>query len=218
MVALSAIHVIIQNAPDGLMKMEKGEGFPPFDGLKSRTPLGGKIGHIKVGVRPVDPLLLERISDRLIGLKEKGIELPDPAEMAVRSVDGFYHFLSILSLAEGKEDNIVSVVNYDPVRRTFLLSKDGEPDDVMELFWFGFETFPEDMILVYIPPEKDHSLRSPEDLDRRVELSLGVMREWKDSRLLVHSTGTYWRGKNLDSLMDYIMEDQDNSAADQKSQ
>ncbi|MGA1848844.1 MAG: hypothetical protein ACMUHB_05840 [Thermoplasmatota archaeon] len=198
--------------------MENGKGFPPLDGLKSNVPLGGKIGHIKVGVRPVDPLLMERLTDRLADLQEQGVKLPDPAEMAVRSIDGFYHFPSMLSIARGEQENVVSVVNYDPVRRTFLLSKDGEPRDIMELFWFGFETFPGDMILVHMPPVDGNDLRSPENLDRRVELSLAIMRDWKGSRILRHPTGTYWRGENLDSLIMFIKEYQSNGERDQMSQ
>ncbi len=198
--------------------MENGKGFPPLDGLNSKVPLGGKIGHIKVGVRPVDPLLMERLTDRLAELQNEGTKLPDPAEMAVRSIDGFYHFPSLISIAEGKQESVVSVVNYDPVRRTFLLSKDGEPRDIMELFWFGFETFPGDMLLVHIPPADGNDLRSPEDMDRRVELSLAIMRDWKGSRILEHPTGIYWRGDNLDSLISFIRKYRKSGSGDQMSQ
>jgi hypothetical protein len=166
----------------------------------------------------VDPLLLEKLSNRLSELRNQGVELPDPASMAIRSVDGFYHFPSLVALAAGSEDNVISVVNYDPVRRTFLLSKDGKPDDIMELFWFGFETFPKDMILLYTSPEGGDELSYPEDMDTRVNLSLGIMREWKDSRSLEHSTGMYWRGETLDSLVLHLREGKRKDPADQRSQ
>jgi len=190
----------------------------PFSGLKSRTPLGGKIGHVKVGVRPVDPVLVERISGRLGELKEKGVDLPDPASLAIRSVDGFYFFPSLSDLSRGDQEKVISVINYDPVRRTFLLSRDGEPNEIMELFWFGFETFPTDMVLLYLPFEYGNGLNPPEDTGSRINLNIGIMKEWKDSRLLEHSTGIYWRGEGLDPLLEYLRTYHAGRSRDHRSQ
>jgi len=184
--------------------MERKEaGIARTDGLVDNTPLGARIGIVKVAIRPPDPMLLEKIQTGLKELKDKGIVLPESASMAVRSIDGFYYFRDLKASMGPSEADLVSIVNYDPVRRTFILSGNGTVDDVGELFWFAFEAFDNDHVLFREGKGETH-FRSPDDMDQRVEMNLGILRSWKEEHLVRIKDQVLWRGPDLDSFLRMI--------------
>lgn len=175
------------------------------DGLSTDMPLGSRIGRVQVAVRPPDPVLIERITDRLKEIKGKGISIPDGASLAVRSVDGFYYIRSLNKIDLNLEPDIVSIVNYDPVRRTFILSGNGELDDVCEFFWYAFEAFSTDMILFHSNTSGD-KFKAPDQMDARVSFNLSKLQVWKDDQLMEDGTHIFWKGTGLDPLFKFISE------------
>lgn len=184
---------------------EKKEHIPSGDGLSTDMPLGSRIGRVQVAVRPPDPVLIERIGDRLKELKEKGISIPDNSSLAVRSVDGYYYFRSLNTLGSDKGSDIVSIVNYDPVRRTFILSGNGVLDDLCEFFWYTFEAFSTDM-MIFHSNSSNEDFRAPDQMDERVSFNISRLQSWRDSDILEDGPHIFWKGIGLDELIGFFIE------------
>jgi hypothetical protein len=186
--------------------MDKDDDRTPIgEGLTTSTPLGGRIGKVQVAVRPPDPILIERITEGIDELGKKGIELPLRSSLGVRSVDGFYHFRSLRDIGTKVQPDVISVVNYDPVRRTFILSGKGELNDISEFIWFAFEAFPMELIIFHSGTE-DEEFTSPDQMDERVSFHLSKLRIWKDHQVLDEGSGFFWRGKKLEELFEFLEE------------
>ncbi|MFW3147332.1 MAG: hypothetical protein ACMUIE_11055 [Thermoplasmatota archaeon] len=178
------------------------QGVPGRDnGLKISSPLGGEIGTITVAHRPVDPVLLDRLRTALDDLKASGAVLPGGLSLAVRSIDGFYYLRDLDSLAGSREPDILSVVNYDPSRRTFLLGgRRGRPDDKVELIWFAFKVFESEGLILIHRQEGAPEKEDERDVEKRIEHFLSMVRIWKKENPIVHGGAKYWRLKNLGEL------------------
>jgi len=174
-------------------------------GLADNTPLGARIGMVKVAIRPPDPILLDRLQVGIKELKEKGIHLPESSSLAIRSIDGFYYFRDLKETPGRSDNDLVSIVNYDPVRRTFILSGNGDVDDTGELFWFAFEAFESDHVL-FREGMGGADFHSPDDMGQRVEMNLGILRSWKEERLVRIKDQLLWRGPDLDSFIEMVQE------------
>ena len=183
--------------------MEEGSRGEVSGGLKDQTPLGGRIGVVKVAVRPPDPLLMERIADGLDEVISRGVKIPGGSSMAVRSIDGFYYIRKLQGSVRGSEPGVVSVVNYDPVRRTFILSGSGEVDDAGELFWFAFEAFVEDSVL-FLDPGENGPFCLPDGLKGRVSKNLNILKDWNKKNPRREDTCLMWRGRDLDSFFSFL--------------
>ena len=136
-------------------------------GLKGPTRLDGSIGGVTVAIRPPDPMLIDRLATSMEELRASGILIPQGSRMGIRSVDGFYYFPDLVSVSSNSEPEVVSIIEYDPVNRTFLLSGDGDPDNTAELFWFGFETFPQSHVMLEIRSKQASD--TPNVSERRLE-------------------------------------------------
>jgi hypothetical protein len=185
--------------------VEEKEQIPIGSGLSTDMPLGSRIGRIQVAVRPPDPFLVEKITDRIKEIKKKGIHLPENSSLAIRSVDGFYYIRSMTTLDSAGESQIVSIVNYDPVRRTFILSGNGDLDDLCEFYWYAFEAFTMDLV-IYHTSGSDEEFRSPDQMDDRVSFNLSKLKVWKDERILEEGSHLFWKGKGLDDLFEFLVE------------
>ncbi|MBN1389511.1 MAG: hypothetical protein JXA22_02600 [Candidatus Thermoplasmatota archaeon] len=172
-------------------------------GLSDETPLGARIGRVKVAVRPPDPVLMEKISEKFKEMSSNGVKIPRGSSLAVRSIDGFYYLRDAGYSMKDPLSDVVSVVNYDPVRRTFILSGNGEVDDGGELFWFAFEAFPEDNVLFHVP-EDPQGLVAPDDQKERISFNIGILERWRDTRSMKDSSGSFWRCKDLGSLFSML--------------
>ncbi|MGA1793470.1 MAG: hypothetical protein ACMUHM_05930 [Thermoplasmatota archaeon] len=181
----------------------KGVDIEGTDGLSDHTPLGSRIGRVKVAVRPPDPVLLEKLQTGIMELSERGVKVPEGSSMAVRSIDGFYYIPDLTGSLGTPDPEIVSIINYDPVRRTFILSGNGSVDDTTELFWFAFEAFGKDHVL-FKGGIAGGVYRSPDDLDQRLEFNLGILRSWKESNTLRSDDRFLWRGPDLQALFEMI--------------
>jgi hypothetical protein len=187
-----------------MMEKEK-DPLGKKNGLSDRTPLGSRIGMVQVAVRPPDPVLMERIADRFKELAEKGIQPPSTSSIAIRSVDGFYFISMLERMVKGLEPKIVSVVNYDPARRTFILSGSGEVNDLCELIWYAFEAFTSDSVIFH-DAGSEIDLRAPDQMDERVSFNISKLQIWKDDPILEDGSRLLWRGKGIDQLIDLLME------------
>jgi hypothetical protein len=185
--------------------VKEDEHIPIGNGLSMDMPLGSRIGRIQVAVRPPDPFLIERITDRVKEIKKMGILLPEDSSLAIRSVDGFYYIKSMTTLDSAGEPEIVSIVNYDPVRRTFILSGKGELDDLCEFYWFAFEAFLMDLV-IYHTSGTDEEFRAPDQMDDRVSFNLSKLKVWKDEQVLEDGSHIFWKGKGLDDLFEFLVE------------
>lgn len=174
-------------------------GTDASSGLSAETPLGSRIGGIKVAIRPPDPILMERLSRGLKDLASKGVKVPDGSSLAIRSIDGFYYFRDLAASSSDPASNVVSIVNYDPVRRTFILSGNGVVDDRCELFWFAFEAFPEDHVLFHSSGDlvPDGSL---DLLEERLSFNFGILKSWNKENSLKNGAVFLFRGRDLNSL------------------
>lgn len=185
--------------------VEKSDSFSPESGLSDNTPLGARIGRVQVAVRPIDPVLMERIGERFREISEKGIEVPKGASLAIRSVDGFYYVPTIGSLSTDDLARVVSIVNYDPVRRTFILSGSGMVDDLCELFWYAFEAFPSDT-MIFHDGGSEEEIRAPDQMDARVSFNISRLHMWKEQEIMVENSRVFWRGRTLNGLMEFLIE------------
>ncbi|MBN1538942.1 MAG: hypothetical protein JW939_02270 [Candidatus Thermoplasmatota archaeon] len=178
-------------------------GMDASSGLSGDTPLGSRIGGVKVAVRPPDPILMERLSKNLRDLASKGVKVPDGSSLAVRSIDGFYYFRDLMASSRDPASGVVSIVNYDPVRRTFILSGNGEVDERCELFWFAFEAFREDHVLFHSSGDLYPDSR-PELLEERISFNIGILQKWKEQNPLKEGTVFLSRGRTLHSMFTMI--------------
>jgi hypothetical protein len=179
------------------------EPIGPEKGLTDNTPLGARIGRVQVAVRPPDPVLMDRIKETIGDAIEKGTILPLNSSLAIRSVDGFYFIEDLNGFLKGPDTKIVSVVNYDPVRRTFILSGSGEVNDLCELIWYGFEAFTTDTIIFYTRGDQD-PIKSPDQMDARVSYNISRLTLWKDGPLLKEGSSFLWRGSTLEALVEVL--------------
>jgi hypothetical protein len=173
------------------------------DGLTDHTPLGSRIGRVQVAVRPPDPVLVEKLQEGLKEISRSGPDLPGNSSLAVRSVDGFYFIRSLDALISSVQPEMVSVVNYDPARRTFILSGKGEVNDLCELFWYAFEAFTTDSILFH-DRGSGGDLQAPDQMDERVSFNISRLQEWKVHRVMEEGSSVYWRGPALTDLFEFL--------------
>ncbi|MFO8051620.1 MAG: hypothetical protein R6V01_07985 [Thermoplasmatota archaeon] len=180
------------------------KGKKDENGLETDQPLGKEIGSITVAVRPPDPLLIDKLREGLTDMEDPKKRLGACTSLGIRSMDGFYFFPDAREVLEEDKDPI-SVVQYDPVRRVFLLSdRTGSGNEIMELFWYAFKVFPDDHVLLLCSWDKKRNLDVPERTDERVDMILSIMKDWKQDPRLAKEGMVFWRGKDLISLFSFI--------------
>ena len=98
------------------------------------------------------------------------------------------------------------VIDYDPTRRWLIASAMGDIDPMVEIFWFGTRAFPEDMIYCIISEEEEISLLSDTVGRPRIDKILSLMERWKDNRVSKIDEVVLWRGVDLGSLKNFLIE------------
>ncbi|MEA3558395.1 MAG: hypothetical protein U9R75_03990 [Candidatus Thermoplasmatota archaeon] len=182
---------------------EWGMDLPP--GLTRRSPLEGGIGMVQIAVRPVDPILVEKLRDGLKEIEGLNKKLMWGSSLGVRSIDGFHYFPDLVSIARDPSVLSMSIVQYDPVRRTFLISGSGSSGNAeMELLWYAFEVFRSDQIILMFRSAEGGELHPPEQMDGRVNYFLSRIDGWKDSTVLKTDGMVLWRGADLASLFVFL--------------
>lgn len=177
------------------------------DGLTTVSPLGGKIGSVQVSVRPVDPVLSEKLKEGMESVGQLKARIGEGSYLAVRSIDGFHCFIGPEGLASRGRCETISVIQYDPVRRTFLLSSSkGRMVPLLELLWYAFEVFSDERILLIYGITGKDPLAPPDRTEDRVSYYLSIIRSWKENANYDIGSMKLWRGSVLSSLLDHIKE------------
>ena len=150
----------------------------PGKGLQLPGPLTGQISTLKVGIRPPDLPLIERIRDLVKEVEESGGTIPGGSSLSIRSIDGFIQIkdLKNISMDTGAT---VRVIEHDPSRGTFLVGGDGEADLITEISWYVLRALPDVHVLLFIP-YGDGSLDLSKDRSKRISQMLDVARLVKE--------------------------------------
>jgi len=172
-------------------------------GLDGIGPLRGKVSSVRVGFRPNEPLLEERIAGIFLNLR--GYAPPEglSISLGVRSVDGF--FVTAMGSAPMKgEVRLVRVLDYDPIRQVFLVAGTSDPDLWAPVFWFGFKVFISDGIICsYGKGSEDPGM--PEEPEHRNRLLLSLMSEWKEGNPQEFKGRTLYRCPTLEGLESHMI-------------
>ncbi len=124
----------------------------PGDGLAPQGPLSRQLSSMKVGVRPPDIPMIEKVGSTLDRLKKKGSEIPKGSALVIRSIDGFIHFKDLTG-NDLRMTPILRIIEFDPSRGTFLTSGEGEADVISEASWYVLKVLKDQHILLVIPEE-----------------------------------------------------------------
>ncbi len=150
----------------------------PGKGLQLPGPLTGQISTLKVGIRPPDLPLIEKIRDLLREVEESGGTVPGGSSLSIRTIDGFVQIkdLKNISMDIGAT---VRVIEHDPSRGTFLVGGDGEADLITEISWYVLRALPGVHVLLFIPNDNG-PLDTPRDRSKRISQMLDVARMVKE--------------------------------------
>ncbi len=156
--------------------------------------------------RPMDPLLKDRLHGLTEDLRSLGIEDFGGFALAVRSISGFYCTRRNSSPLDIAKEDLINVIDYDPTRRWLIASGMGDIDPLVEVFWFGTRAFQEDLIYCILSEENEKTLLSNTRGRSRIDKILSLIERWKENRVLRIDEAVLWRGNDLGSLKDFIME------------
>lgn len=185
-----------------LMKMDPGQGLAP------PGPLSLRSSTMKVAVRPPDIPIMDKISELMGILKEKGIVMPSASSICIRSIDGFIQF-KVLTEKEIPPSSVLRVIEFDPSRGTFIVSGDVDADLVTEMAWYVLKALPDIHLLLFIPlqgeeVDKDQS-SLPMDKEGRIRMMLDLASRLKEKdRVEIHGYEII-EGRTMDELKNSVI-------------
>jgi len=153
--------------------------------------------YVDTGIRPVDPRvsgMLEDLSNRTV---EEDLREPSYFSLAVRSIDGFYCTKKGALPTQLSDQDLVDVVDFDPVRGWMLTGGGERPDDSSAFLWFAHKAFFHDNMFLLVSLE---NRTLPDPISYRGAASAGSMldtvSEWKGSNHLIKWGFLLWRGSD----------------------
>ena len=142
------------------------------DGLTLQGPLSGSISTMKVGVRPPDIPLIEKVEALIDDVRKGGGVIPDGSELVIRSIDGFVQFKDLKN-RDLMSSEILTIIEFDPSRGTFLTSGEGKADLVSEASWYIMKALTDHHIL-FMFKEEGSTGEIPEESRSRSRVFLDV--------------------------------------------
>ncbi len=179
---------------------------PKWEGLNPPWAREDGIRVVLGAFRPMDPLLKDRLHALAEDLRSLGMEDMGGFALALRSISGFYCTRKNSSPLDIAGEDLIDVIDYDPTRRWLIASEMGDIDPMVEIFWFGTRAFPEDMIYCIASEENEMMLLSDRKGQSRIDNILSLIEKWKDNRVLRFDEAVLWRGGDLRSLTDFLIE------------
>jgi hypothetical protein len=143
---------------------------------------------MKVGMRPPDIPLIDKIEEIISEVKERGGAIPGGSSLSMRSMEGFVQIRN-LDLRSINNDSILRVIEHDPSRGTFLIGGDGEADITTEISWYVLRAIPSVDVLLFVPKsnvegnddEIDEVGGPPRARSARIDMMLRTAAEIKES-------------------------------------
>lgn len=186
---------------------------PTEFGIETVGPFKDHPSFITSGHRPNHPITKDSLDESIKSLLSRGMEDTNEINICLRSIDGFYSFPQDTKLSEIPGRELADVIDFDPVREVFIIRGEVKPDISSELMWFGFRVLEEYDYLCIMNIDGEWPMRIPELTDDRIELGLNVAKKWKEGESFRSDGYRFIRGKNLEGLLERIIE-----TLDQKSQ
>lgn len=135
---------------------EKKENYGPDDGLAQPGPLSRGLSTMKVGFRPPDIPLMEKVAASIKDIKGSGGEVPSGSRLVIRSIDGFIQFRDLEKMDMDRSKTL-RIIEFDPSRGTFLTSGEGKADVISEASWYILKTLRDQHVLFIFPDEKERT-------------------------------------------------------------
>ncbi len=184
-----------------IMKLDPGQGLAP------PGPLSLNNSTMKVAVRPPDIPVMDRMSELMESIKEKGVVIPSASSICMRSIDGFIQF-KVLTEKEIPPSSVLRVIEFDPSRGTFIVSGDVDADLVTEMAWYVLKALPDIHLLLFIPlqgGEVDPNKSLPMDREGRIRMMLDLASLLKDKDRVEFHDYEIIEGRTMDELKNSII-------------
>ncbi len=174
-------------------------------GLDPKGPFIKGRSSIKVGFRPIDPNLIERLEALSRRLRNRGLKSPALFSLAIRSIDGFYTTRNDTTPLDTGWRDLIDVVEYDPLRDSFLTTTPGEVSELAGLFWYAFNAFPETMIISALSNRDPRPLEIPDASELRNDRMIEIIRTWKGEVSIEVDELVLWRGGMIEELEGFLI-------------
>ncbi len=179
----------------------------PGEGLELPGPLSTELGTIKVGVRPPDIPLIERMEELISTVKDSGVDIPAGTSVAIRSFEGFVYFGDI-SRTPIEDSTVLRVIEYDPMRGTFLVGGDGRADRGTEICWYVLRALPDIHVVLVERKGKESDSGGMERLvgkEEHVRSMVNIAAALRERGHAEYDPFTIRGFATLDSLEKYMM-------------
>ena len=183
----------------------KNRGLEPMGALSKTIPT------IKVAFRPQERLLGEKVQNLITRLSKDGVQFKEGSFASVRTMGGFCHFpdLPTLLKVKGHQDlPSFTVIEYDPIRRAFIINGDGQGSLALEISWYCFRAFPDDVLVLGLPSSTKEGNDVTERDDDRIRNYLGMLKAWKGQSRTDFLGFSLLKAKNLDVDAENLIENE----------
>jgi len=173
--------------------------FKEKDGLAPIGPFRRNASAVRIGVRPVDPLLEDSISEVSEHLRDWYGRVGGSASLAIRCVDGF--FVNIQGTDPFKKGpQLVRVIDFDPIKGFFLTIGKDAPDPEAGLFWYVFKVFEGTGTVLTLRDKEGRNPDIPNEGSALHARRMDIIRAWKAENVLKEDHITRIRCSGLEEL------------------